>query len=116
MSFLSRLFGQSATHPLIQPAEYKTRFMDGKQPHTLIDVRTAEEFRGGHIPGAINIAVHELNGKLAKVAKDKPVVVYCRSGNRSASAAQMLLNAGYADVLDLGGLFEWSRQGLPLKR
>ena len=117
MSFLARLFGAAtANHPVIQPAEYKTRFMDGKQPHTLIDVRTAEEFRGGHIPGAINIAVHELNAKLGKLSKDKPVVVYCRSGNRSANAAQTLLNAGFTEVYDLGGLFEWSRQGLPLKR
>jgi phage shock protein E len=117
MSFLSRLFGQpSASHPLLQPQEYKTRFMDGKQPHTLVDVRSAEEFQGGYIPGAINIAVHELSGKLSKIPRDKPVIVYCRSGNRSAHAAQSLLAAGYTEVYDLGGLFEWSRQGLPVKR
>ena len=117
MSFLSRLFGQSsANHTVIQPQEYKTRFMDGKQPHTLVDVRTADEFRDGYISGAINISVQELNGKLNKIPKDKPVIVYCRSGSRSAHAAQSLLAAGYSEVYDLGGLFEWSRQGLPLKR
>jgi rhodanese-related sulfurtransferase len=117
MSFLSRLFGQSsANHPVIQPQEYQARFVDGKQSHTLVDVRTAEEFREGHISGAINIAVQELSGKLNKIPKDKPVVVYCRSGSRSAHAAQSLLTAGYAEVYDLGGLFEWARQGLPLKR
>jgi rhodanese-related sulfurtransferase len=117
MSFLSRLFGQSsASHPVIQPQEYKARFVDGKQPHTLVDVRSAEEYRSGYIPGAINIAVHEINSKLNKIPKDKPVVVYCRSGNRSAHAAQALLAAGYSEVYDLGGLFEWSRQGMPLKR
>ena len=117
MNFLSRLFGQpSAGRPLLQPQEYKDRFMDSKQPHTLVDVRNADEFRGGHIPGAINIAVHELNNKLNKIPRDKPVIVYCRSGNRSAHAAQSLLAAGYSEVYDLGGLFEWSRQGLPLKR
>ena len=118
MSFLSRMFGgpQTAGHPIIQPAEYKSRFVDGKQAHTLVDVRTPEEFAGGYIPGAVNIALQELDRKMAKIAKDKPVVVYCRSGNRSASAARQLLQAGYAEVYDLGGIIEWARQGLPVKR
>jgi rhodanese-related sulfurtransferase len=118
MSFLSRLFGgqSTANHPVILPADYKTRFIDGKEKHTLVDVRTAEEYKSGYIPGAINIAVQELNGKLNKIPKDKPVVVYCRSGSRSAHAVQSLLAAGYTDVYDLGGLFEWSRQGGSLKR
>lgn len=117
MSFLARLFGgQSAGHPVIQPAEYKMRFMDSKQAHTLVDVRTADEYKGGHIAGSINISVQDLSAKLNKIPKDKPVVVYCRSGSRSASAAQMLLSAGYSEVYDLGGLMEWTRQGLPVKR
>ena len=56
-------------------------------------------------PGAINISVQELNGKLNKIPKDKPVVVYCRSGSRSSQAARTLLGAGYTDVYDLGGPF-----------
>ncbi len=118
MSFLSRLFGghSSANHPLIQPPDYKSRFIDGKQAHTLVDVRTAQEYKSGYIAGAINIAVGDLNHQLNKIPKDKPVVVYCRSGSRSAHAAQTLLAAGYSEVYDLGGLFEWTRQGLPTKR
>ena len=117
MSFLSRLFGQSsANHPMIQPQEYQARFVDGKQPHTLVDVRTADEYREGYIPGAINISVQELSSKLNKIPKEKPVIVYCRSGSRSAHAAQSLIAAGYGEVYDLGGVFEWARQGLPLKR
>ena len=52
MSFLSRWLGggQTASHPLIQPAEYQARFVDGKQAHTLVDVRMPDEFRSGHIP------------------------------------------------------------------
>lgn len=113
MSFLSQLFGGPGTgsHPVIQPAEYMARFVEGKEPHTLLDVRTTEEYRAGHIPAAVNISVQELNGKLDQIAKDKPVVVYCRSGNRSAHAAQTLLAKGYTEVYDLGGLFEWARQG-----
>ncbi len=118
MSFLSRWLGggQTASHPLIQPADYQARFVTDKQAHTLVDVRTAEEFKSGYIPGAINISLQELNQKMNKIPKDKPVVVYCRSGNRSAHAAQVLLQAGYTEVLDLGGIFEWSRAGLPIKR
>ena len=53
MSFLSRLFGGqgSANHPVIQPADYKARFVDGKEKHTLVDVRTADEYKSGYIPG-----------------------------------------------------------------
>ena len=117
MSFLSRLFGgqPTANHPVILPADYKARFIDGKEKHTLVDVRTAEEFKSGYIPGAINIAVQELNGKLNKIPKDKPVVVYCRSGNRSATAAGILQRAGYTDVFDMGGIGAWTRAGLPIK-
>jgi phage shock protein E len=114
MSFLSRLFGGGS--PSIQPADYKTRYMDPKLPHTLIDVRTADEFKGGHIPGSINIAVNDLNAKLNKIPKDKPVIVYCQSGSRSSQAARTLLAAGYTEVYDMGGIGGWQRQGLPVKR
>ncbi|MBK8047108.1 MAG: rhodanese-like domain-containing protein [Anaerolineales bacterium] len=118
MSFLSRLFGGLGApgHPVIQPVEYKTRFIDGKEAHTLIDVRTAGEFASGYIPGAINIPLQELNGKLNKIPKDKPVIIYCASGSRSGSAANMLLQTGYTEVYDLGGISSWSRQGYAVKK
>jgi rhodanese-related sulfurtransferase len=118
MSFLSRLFGGpgAAGHQLVQPAEYKARYMDDGVAHTLLDVRTSEEFDGGYIPGAINISLQELQQKLNRIPKDKPVVVYCRSGNRSAFAANILMQAGYTEVYDLGGIIDWARQGLPIKR
>lgn len=118
MSFLSRLFGghQTASHPVIQPADYKSRFVDGKQAHMLVDVRTPDEFRGGHLTGAVNIALQELNQRLNKIPKDKPVVVYCQSGSRSAHAARTLLQAGYIEVYDLGGIAACVRQGIPVTR
>ena len=118
MSFLSRLFGgvQSPGHPVILPQDYKARFVDGHQGHTLVDVRTPEEFRGGYIAGAVNISLQELDGKMNKIPKNKPVVLYCRSGNRSAHAAHALLQAGYTEVYDLGGIIEWARQGLPVAK
>lgn len=114
MNLLNRLFG-GATHPLIRPEEYTATYRDAKTPHTLLDVRTADEFRGGHIPGAVNISLQELQQKVKRIPQNKPVVIYCRSGNRSAHAARFLLEAGYPEVYDLGGIIEWQRQGLPIK-
>ncbi len=118
MSFLTRLFGGpgSAGHQLVSPADYKTRYMEDATPHTLVDVRTAEEFGGGFIPGAINVSLQELQQKMNRIPTDKPVIVYCRSGNRSAFAANILMQAGYAEVYDLGGIIEWARQGMPITR
>lgn len=61
----------------------------------ILDVRTRGEFAGGHAKGAVNIPLQELQGKLAKVKKSKkPVVAYCRSGNRSSSAVSILKQHG----------------------
>jgi phage shock protein E len=74
----------------------------------LIDVRTAEEFESGHIPGAVNIPVQELERRLNEVkANGQPIVLYCRSGARSASAAQILKRSGYPEVHDLGAMNRW---------
>ena len=115
MSFLSRLFGQSsANHPVIAPQEYQARFVDGKQPHTLVDVRSAEEYAGGHIPGSVNIAVHELNGKLNRIPKDKPVIVYCASGHRAAMANAALHMLGFDNVRAFpAGYGAWEAAGEP---
>ncbi len=74
----------------------------------LIDVRSPGEFSGGHIEGARNIPVGEISARLSEVGdKDAPVVVYCRSGGRSASAASTLENAGFTQVYDLGAMSRW---------
>jgi phage shock protein E len=71
---------------------------------TVVDVRTEAEFRGGAYPGAMNVPLGELSSRLARIPKEKPVVVYCASGARSAMAARILRRAGYADVSNAGGL------------
>lgn len=74
----------------------------------LVDVRTPQEFLTGHIPRAINIPVQELDRRMAELeSKDRPVVLYCRSGNRSSRAASMLKSAGYAQIYDLGAMSRW---------
>lgn len=74
----------------------------------LVDVRTPAEFAEGHIAGAVNIPVQELDRRLAELEpKDKPIVVYCHSGRRSANAARTLERAGFSSVHDLGAMTRW---------
>jgi phage shock protein E len=74
----------------------------------LLDVRTPQEFASGHLPGAINIPVQELDRRMGELAgKERPIVLYCRSGMRSGRAARMLEKAGYAAVHDLGSISRW---------
>lgn len=98
----------------IDPAGYMERL--APTDHVLLDVRTPAEFAGGHIPGAINISVETLASRLDELPTDLPIVVYCRSGNRSVTAAQILTNAGAAPAIyDLGGILAWQSQGLPVE-
>jgi phage shock protein E len=74
----------------------------------LIDVRTPAEYAAGHIEGARNIPVQELAQRLSEVGpKETPVVLYCKSGARSEMAAQMLRQAGWREVFNLGGMTDW---------
>lgn len=77
-----------------------------EQGATLLDVRTEGEWSGGHLPGAELIPLQQLATRMSEVPRDRPVVVYCQSGGRSAQAADMLASAGY-DVHDLGGIGSW---------
>jgi phage shock protein E len=74
----------------------------------LVDVRSPSEYASGHIPGAINIPVNELSDRVAELApKEKPIVLYCQSGMRSASAARFLRAAGHREVHNLGAMRSW---------
>jgi rhodanese-related sulfurtransferase len=73
---------------------------------SLVDVRTPEEYAAKHVEGAKNIPVDDIDTRLAELPKNKPVVVYCHSGGRSAVAAKVLRGAGY-DVIDIGGMKNW---------
>lgn len=104
---------EGSTSRLLTPQQYVDQFADSPD-HILIDVRTAQEFDGGHIPGAINIPVNEVGSRLAEISADQTVVVYCRTGNRSAQAADTLEANGYT-VYDLGGIVDWQAAGLPVE-
>ena len=73
----------------------------------LVDVRTAAEFSAGHLPGAVNIPVQDLDGRLGELEKSRAVVVYCASGQRSSRASRALEKAGFSAVHDLGGMGRW---------
>lgn len=72
----------------------------------LIDVRTLAEYNAEHLDGALNIAVDVITDKIEGEVPDKDtkIIVYCRSGNRSATAAQTLIDMGYKNVYDLGAM------------
>lgn len=75
----------------------------------VLDVRTAQEYKEGHIEGALLLPNTEIASKASEILADKSatILVYCRSGNRSASAAQDLVDAGYTNVYDFGGIIDW---------
>jgi phage shock protein E len=82
----------------------------------LLDVRTPEEFAAGHIPGAVNIPHDQLPNRLAELAgaKNKEVVIYCRSGRRSAIAQETLTSKGFTSVKHLeGDMLKWQEEKRP---
>ena len=74
----------------------------------LVDVRTPQEFAEGHLPGAVNIPLDQLERRVGEIgAPDTKVVLYCRTGRRSAQAEGLLRARGFQDVLNLGGMSAW---------
>ena len=70
----------------------------------ILDVRSKGEFEGGHIKGALNIPVDQLRNNFSKLKdKNKPIITYCASGMRSASAKSILISGGYTSVFNGGG-------------
>lgn len=74
----------------------------------LVDVRSPEEFREGTVEGAINIPLDELPDRLAEISKDLPVVLFCRSGNRSEEAILILRKSGYTKLINGGSWLDVS--------
>lgn len=85
----------------------------------LIDVREEAEFKSGHIVNSLNIPVGLLESRIASlnIQNDKPVIVYCRSGQRSATAAATLQKLGFQNIFKLGGgVMAWQSANLPLAK
>jgi len=81
----------------------------------VLDVRSPEEFREGHVPGAVNVPYDQIAARIAEVPKDKDVVLYCRSGRRAGIAADVLAANGYTRLSHLeGDMQAWIAQGRPV--
>ncbi len=83
----------------------------------ILDVRTPGEFESGHLAGALLIPVQVLQAELGRLDdyKNKPVFIYCRSGNRSTVAAKVLMDKGFTNVVNLrGGLRDWQANNMPV--
>lgn len=97
-----------ASSVLITAEEAKKR-LDSGESIVLLDVRTEEEYLEKHIPGSLLIPLSELEKDIESKLPDKnaTLFVYCRSGNRSATASKILVELGYTNVYDLGGIMDW---------
>ncbi len=85
----------------------------------LIDVRTPEEYAGGHLRNSLNININdkEFEQQLGKLDKTKPVMVYCKAGSRSAAAAEKMQEMGFTEIYNLdGGIMKWENAGKPVEQ
>ena len=99
---------KEAVYVNITAQEAKT-IMDTEKGYIILDVRTQEEFDEKHIPGAILIPDYEIKEKAPEILTDKDqlLLVYCRSGRRSKAAAQALVELGYTNIKEFGGIIDW---------
>ena len=90
-------------------AEEAKQIMDSEEGYIILDVRTREEYDQGHIPGAIVISHEQIAEKAEEVLTDKDqlILVYCRSGRRSKIAAEALVELGYTNIKEFGGIIDW---------
>ena len=97
------------TYQKIAAATVKERLGKGEKL-IIVDVRTKEEYDGGHIPNSLLIPYDEIEVKAPALLKDKnaAIIVYCRTGRRSEIAAKALIGMGYTNVADMGGINTWT--------
>ncbi len=92
--------------------------LSNREDALFLDIREESEYRSGHIPDSIHIPIRQLPDRVKELSrhKDRPVIAYCRSGNRSGSAGRILRKHGFEKVYNLGGgVTGWQKAGLPLK-
>jgi len=114
---LTACAAQVQTVPEISADELVSR-RAGVDPPVVLDVRTPEEFEGGHVPGALNVPHDQIERRLAELEpyRDREVVLYCRSGRRAGVASETLAAAGFAHLLHLSGdMSGWRAEGRPVE-
>lgn len=109
------LFGMIFCGCSSEPLNYKQvtqdeaqKLMETKSDYIILDVRTQDEYKSGHIKGAICIPNEEISGAVSELPNKKQLIlVYCRSGRRSKEAAQKLADSGYTNIVEFGGINDW---------
>ncbi len=113
MSWWERLFGPKVPTKEVEDVAAALR----QRQVVILDIRDERSYREGHIVGARHVSLHRLPEAVGDLPRDVPIVVVCRSGNQSRSAAKRLLKAGYTEVYSMnGGMRAWTRAGLPVER
>ena len=90
--------------------EEAVNIMQTEENYVILDVRTAQEFASGHIPGAVLLPNETIGTEDIPLLPDKDQLnpVYCRSGNRSKQAAEKLAQLGYTNIVEFGGINSWT--------
>lgn len=115
---LRSTFGGGRLYAEIDSSALKAALDSGDNPF-LLDVRTPAEFAEGHIPGTRNVPLDQLPASLRDLSAfmDVDIVVVCRSGVRSARAAELMATAGFSKLTNLaGGTMGWASSGYPIER
>ena len=103
--------------PAVDPLYADLRRRDPIRPAVLLDIRERDEFATVRVEGSLFIPMSQLGARLAEVPRDRPILVLCASGARSASVTGELLAGGWSDVGNVaGGITTWERMGLPVRR
>jgi len=119
VGFLPRLIGKLRSKPMITIPELKNK-LDASEDVLVLDVRTPEDYTGeqGHIAGSMLLPLEELEQRIHELDDylEKPIVIICRTDRKSAKAAQILAQKGFADVhVAKMGMTDWNKQGYPTK-
>jgi rhodanese-related sulfurtransferase len=111
---LKRLFGSAPSVPEVDVREAQRRMQE--ENAVLLDVREADELREAAVPGALHIPLGQLSQKGNTLPRDRDLLVFCRSGNRSAMATEMLNKNGFDRAMNVsGGIIAWSQARLPIE-
>ena len=97
-----------ATYRQINMSE-AVEMMASESDYIILDVRRPDEFAAGHIPNAVNIPNESIGAdEIDELPdKDRLILVYCRSGNRSKQASEKLVRLGYTNIVEFGGILDW---------
>lgn len=101
----------------LSPTAVKNKLDTEADKICFLDVRSQDEFRSGHVPGASCLPLDQIEAGLANIPRDRLVVLSCQSGKRSAKAREILRARGFDNVVEMeGGFSAWSQSGLPVNR